>query len=59
LLQLLGQRGNRAVKAQRGPRVQLDLAQRVVLVEHVHHAELIEIEAHVRFERACKTSGRR
>jgi hypothetical protein len=36
------------VKAQRGPRVQLDLAERVVFVQHVHHAELIEIEAHVR-----------
>jgi hypothetical protein len=59
ILQLLGERGNRAMKAQRGPRVQLDLAQRRVLIQHVHHAQLIEIEAHVRVERACSTSGRR
>ena len=48
VFQLLGERGNGAVKAQRGPRVQLDLAQRGVFVEHVDRAELIEIEAHVR-----------
>jgi hypothetical protein len=38
------------MKPQRGPRVQLDLAQRVVFVQHVHHAQLIEVEAHVRIE---------
>ena len=39
------------MKAQRGPRRQLDLAQRRVLVQHVHRAQLIQIQAHVRLER--------
>ena len=51
ILQLLRERGNRSVKPQSGPRRQLDLAQRRVLFQHVHRAQLIQIEAHVRFER--------
>ena len=50
-LELLGERGNGAVKAQSGPRGQFDLAQRRVFLKHVDRAELIEIEAHVRIER--------
>ncbi len=42
------------MKPQRGPRVQLDLAQRVVLIQHVHHAQLIQIQPHVRVKRACQ-----
>ena len=57
VLQLLGERGNGAVKAQRGPRGQFDFAERRVLVEHVYRAELIEIEAHVRVERCRKNFG--
>jgi len=56
---LLGERGDGAVKAQRGTRVQLDLAERIVVVEDVDYAELIEIEAHVRVELRCRISGRR
>ena len=41
--QLLGQRRNRTMKSERGPRVQLNLAQRVVLVQHVHHTQLVEV----------------
>ncbi len=45
------------MEAQRGPRGQFDLAERRVLVEHVHRAELIEIEAHVRVERRLQDFG--
>src|ERR1700761_8592061 len=38
------------MKAQCGPRVDCDLAQRVVVFEYVDDAELIEIEAGVRLE---------
>ena len=48
--QLLGERRNGAVKAQRGSRVELDLAQRVVFIKHIDGAELIEVEARVRCE---------
>ena len=43
-------RGDGTVKAKRGPRVQLDFAERCVFVEHVDGAKLIEIEADVRLE---------
>ncbi len=49
-LQLLGQRRNGAVEAERGPRVHLNLAQRPILVQHVHRAQLIQIEPHLRFQ---------
>jgi hypothetical protein len=52
--QLLSERGNGAVKAERGTRVQFNFAECVVLVEHIDDAELIEIEAHVRFERGLE-----
>ena len=57
--QLLGERGDGAVKAQRGARVQLDFAEGGVFVEHVDDAELIEVEAHVRIELRLQISGRR
>ena len=44
-LQLLNEGGNGAVEAQRRARVDSDLAERVVFVEHVDGAELIEVEA--------------
>ena len=54
VLELLDERGNGAVEAQRGARVDVDFAERVVFVEHVDGAELIEIEAGVRFEQALR-----
>ena len=57
LAQLLGQRGDGAVEAQRGARVERDLAERGVLVEDVDGAELVEIEAEVRLEQALEDFG--
>ena len=48
--ELLDERGNGAVEAQRRPRVYGDFAERSVFVEHVDGAELIEVEAGMRFE---------
>ena len=45
------------MKAQRGPRGQLDFAERGVVFEHIDRAELIEIEAHVRVERRLQDFG--
>ena len=52
VFELLDEGGNGAVEAQRGPRVHRDLAERVVVFEHIDGAELIEIEAVMRVERA-------
>ncbi len=49
-LQMIGEGGNGAVKAQGGTRGQLDFAKRRVFIEHVDDAELIEVEAHVGVE---------
>ncbi len=39
------------MKPERGPRVQLDFAQRMVRIEHVYHAQLIEVQPHLRVQR--------
>ena len=39
------------MKPERGPRVQLDLAQRQILIQHIHNTQLVQIEPHVRVER--------
>ena len=57
LAELLGERGDGAVEAQRGAGVEVDFAEGRVFVEHVDGAELIEIEAEVRFEQALKDFG--
>ncbi len=57
VLQLLSERGNGAMEPQRGPRRQLDLAQSSVLIQHVHRAQLIQIEAHVRVEQGLQNLG--
>ena len=59
VFELLDQRGNGAMKAQRWSRVHGDFAQSVVFFEHVDSAELVEVEAVVRLEQAARTSGRR
>ncbi len=57
VLELIDECGNRTVKAQRGTRVERDLAERIVFVEHVDSAELIEIEAGMRLQQALQNFG--
>ncbi len=57
LAQMVGQRGNRPVKAQGGPRIELDFAEGLVFVEDVDGAELIEVEAEVGFKQALQDFG--
>ena len=54
VLELLDEGGNGAMEAKRGPGVDCDFAEGVVFVEHVDGAELIEVEAGVRFEQALQ-----
>ena len=42
------------MKPQRRPRVQLNFAQRVVFIQYVHHAQLIQIQPHVRVQRGLQ-----
>ena len=57
LLQLLGQRGKGAVESQCGARGQLDFAKGCVRLQHIHRAQLIEIESHMRIERGLQNLG--
>ncbi len=50
VLELLNERGNGAVEAKCRARVHRNLAERIVFVEHVDGAELIEIETGMRVE---------
>ena len=45
------------MEAERRAGVQFDFAERVVFVEHVDGAELIEVEADVRFEQGLQNFG--
>ncbi len=57
LAELLGERGDGAVEAQRGAGVEGDFAEGGVFVEHIDGAELVEIEPEVRIEQALKDFG--
>ena len=45
------------MKPQRGPGGNLDFAQRRVLLQHVHRAQLIEVQPHVRLQRSRQHLG--
>ena len=54
LAELIDKRRNGAMKAQRGPCVQLNLAECAVLIENVHCAKLVKVEAEVRLQQSLQ-----
>ncbi len=57
LSELLGERRNGTMEAQRGPRVERDFTEGIVFVEHIDGAELVEVETEVRFKEALEDFG--